>query len=177
MNTRTNNSSRTDEENANEAVPPEAPKNPQGFHNDESPTLFGCKVEDDLQGLVEEVFKLLDSMEERLVREGLVSWASFKTTFLDRFFHLELRESKMELKRTRAEDENSSKARFEVQDKPSFKKKFSNQGPPNTQSTKKSKVSTPKPQEEKCGGSYVEKSIFAKFGRKPECKCLVGMGN
>ena len=34
--------------------------------------------------------------EERLVREGPISWSSFKTSFLCRFFPLELRERKMQ---------------------------------------------------------------------------------
>ena len=34
--------------------------------------------------------------EERLVREGPISWSSFKTSFLCRFFPLELREMKMQ---------------------------------------------------------------------------------
>ena len=37
-----------------------------------------------------------------------------------------------ELKRSRADDENSSKTKFEVKDKPRLKKRFQNQGPPNT---------------------------------------------
>ena len=34
--------------------------------------------------------------EERPVREGTVSWASFKMTFLDRFFPFELRKRKIQ---------------------------------------------------------------------------------
>ena len=36
-----------------------------------------------------------------------------------------------ELKKVRTKDGNSSKSRFEVKDKPWFKKRFSNQVPPN----------------------------------------------
>ena len=34
--------------------------------------------------------------DERRVREGLISWSSFKTSFFCRFFPLELRERKMQ---------------------------------------------------------------------------------
>ena len=56
-----------------------------------------------------------------------------------------LKQSGRDLKRTRVEDKNSSKARFRVHDKPRFKNKFSNQGRPNTPRVNKAKVSTPKP--------------------------------
>ena len=81
------------------------------------------------------------------------------------------------MKRSRADDGNSSKVRFEIQDKPKFKKRFSNQGPPNTPRVNKGKVSTPKTQEARGGGHYVEKHICTKCGRKHEGKCLVGTGN
>lgn len=45
----------------------------------------------------------------------------------------------MELKRTRVEDANSFEARFEVQDKPRFKKRLRNQSPPNPHVSKKVK--------------------------------------
>ena len=54
-----------------------------------------------------------------------------------------------DLKRTGAEDGNSSKARLEVQDKPRLKKRFSNQGPINAPIVRQGKVSTPKPQDGK----------------------------
>uniref|UniRef100_M1DTJ2 Polyprotein n=1 Tax=Solanum tuberosum TaxID=4113 RepID=M1DTJ2_SOLTU len=74
-------------------------------------------------------------------------------------------------------DGNSSKVRFDIQDKPKFKKRFSNQGPPNTPSVNKGKVSTPKPQEARGDGPYVKKPICTKCGRKHEGQCLVGTGN
>ncbi|KAH0709204.1 hypothetical protein KY284_010631 [Solanum tuberosum] len=80
-------------------------------------------------------------------------------------------------KRSRADHWNSSKVRFEIQNKPKFKKRFSNQGPPNTPRFNKGKVSTPKPQEARGGGPYVEKPICTKCGRNHEGKCLVGTGN
>ena len=48
-----------------------------------------------------------------------------------------------ELKKVRVKDGNSSKTRFEVQDKTMFKKRFSNQGPYNAPRVNKNKVSTP----------------------------------
>ncbi|XP_049368216.1 uncharacterized protein LOC125833114 [Solanum verrucosum] len=110
MNTRRNNARRAGEENVNEAVPPQAPQNPQvpieegamsnveirsAIHNltqvlatqvardamvqvnpngrttasrirdftrINPPTFFGCKVEKDPQGFIDEVFKVLESM-------------------------------------------------------------------------------------------------------------------
>lgn len=77
----------------------------------------------------------------------------------------------------RTEDRNSSKTRFEIQDKLRLKKRFSNHVPANAPRVNKSKVSTPKPQEGKGGGSYIEKPLNAKYGRKHDGKCLVGTGN
>ena len=69
------------------------------------------------------------------------------------------------LKKVRTEHGNSSRTRFDVQDKPRFKKRFSNQGPPNAPRVNKSKVSTPNPQEGKGSGSYVEKPLCSKCGK------------
>ncbi|KAH0639227.1 hypothetical protein KY285_035813 [Solanum tuberosum] len=87
------------------------------------PTFFGSKVEEDPQGFIDEVFKVLKAMgvssqekaeltayqlkdvaqvlyeqwkEGRPIKEGPISWATFKMAFLDRFFPLELRERKMQ---------------------------------------------------------------------------------
>ena len=60
-----------------------------------------------------------------------------------------------ELKKVRKEDWNFSKAKFEIQDKPTFKRRFYNQGPSNDPRVKKSKVPSPKPREGKGGRSYV----------------------
>ena len=66
---------------------------------------------------------------------------------------------------------------FKVKDKPRFKRRFSNQGSPNAPRVNKSKMSTPKPQDMKGGGSYVEKPLCSKCGRKHDSNCLVGTGN
>ena len=60
-----------------------------------------------------------------------------------------------DLKKTRSEDGNSSKTRFEVQDKQRFKKRFFNQVCSNTPRMKNGKVSTPKPQEWNGNNPYV----------------------
>ena len=80
-------------------------------------------MEEDPQRFIDEVFKVLEAMgvssqekaelaayqlrdmaqvwneqwkEGRPIREGLISWATFKMAFPDRFFPLELRERKMQ---------------------------------------------------------------------------------
>ncbi|KAH0716653.1 hypothetical protein KY290_012914 [Solanum tuberosum] len=73
-----------------------------------------------------------------------------------------------ELKKSRTDDGNSSKVRFEIQDKPKFKERFSNQDPPNTPRVNKGKVSNPKTQEARGGGPYVEKPICIKCERPHE---------
>ena len=80
------------------------------------------------------------------------------------------------MKRIRAKDGNCSKARFEVQDKSSFKKRFPNQGPLKTLRVNKGRVDKPNYQEEKSDGPYVEKPICAKCGKKHEGMCLLGTG-
>ena len=82
-----------------------------------------------------------------------------------------------EFKRTRPENSNASIDRFEVQNNPRIKKIFSNQGPPNTPKINKGKISTPKSQERKGNGAYIEKRSCAKYGRKHEGKFLAGIGN
>ena len=79
------------------------------------PTLFGSNMEEDLQGFIDEVLKVLDAMgvssqekaelaayqvkdmtqvwceqwkDERPVREGWITWESLKMTFLHKFFSL-----------------------------------------------------------------------------------------
>ena len=70
----------------------------------------------------------------------------------------------------------SSKTTFEVQDKSRFKKRFSNKVSSNSPTVNKSNVRTPKPQEGKGGRSYVEKPLCAKYDKRHDGKCLVGMG-
>ena len=88
-----------------------------------------------------------------------------------------LKQVSKELKRTTIEDGNSSRARFEVQDKPKFKKRFPNQRPSPTSRINKGKCSTPKTKEEKGSGTLFERSICAMCGRKHEGKYLFGTRN
>ena len=76
-----------------------------------------------------------------------------------------------ELKKVIVEDGNYSKTRFEVQDKPRFKRRFSNQVSFNVPRINKSKVLTTKPQEGKYGRSNIEKPISAKCDNKHVGKC------
>ncbi|TMW88996.1 hypothetical protein EJD97_017789 [Solanum chilense] len=161
MNTRITNVRRAEEENMNEAAPPQAHhQNPQvsieegvmsnveiraiihkltqvlatqvgrdtrvqvnpyaittasrkmDFTRMNLPIFFGSKVKEDPKGFIDEVFKVIDAMgvssqeeaelaayqlkdvaqiwyekwkEERPVREGSVTWETFKMTFLDKF--------------------------------------------------------------------------------------------
>ena len=75
------------------------------------------------------------------------------------------------------EEGNSCENRYEVQDKPRFKKRFHNQGFYNTPRDNKSKVPTPKPQEEKGVRSYVDRPLCSKCCRRHDGKCLVRTGN
>ena len=86
-------------------------------------TFYSSKVEEDSQGFIDEVFKVIDCMggsyqekaelaayqlkdvaqvwyeqwkDERPVIEGWITWGTFTIDFLNRFFPLELRESKMQ---------------------------------------------------------------------------------
>ncbi|XP_049397305.1 uncharacterized protein LOC125861453 [Solanum stenotomum] len=85
-------------------------------------TFLGSKVDEDPQNFIEEVFKIVDAMgvtpmkkaelisyqlkdvaqvwfekwrDERPIVSDPMGWGVFKTTFLDRFFPLELREKKL----------------------------------------------------------------------------------
>jgi len=87
------------------------------------PMFFGSKVEEDPQGFIDEIFKMLDAVGvspqekaelsaykikdmaqvwyeqwkgERPVGAGPIDWELFKSVFLDRFFPLELRERKIQ---------------------------------------------------------------------------------
>ena len=94
----------------------------QDFMRMNPPTIYGTKVEEDPQGFIDEVFKVVDAMVvtprdkaelaayqlkhvaqvwfekwrvERPLESDLVDWEEFKEAFLDRFFPLEWREKKM----------------------------------------------------------------------------------
>ena len=77
----------------------------------------------------------------------------------------------------RAKKANSTKNIYKAQETPRFKKRFSNQGPSNAPRVNKRKVSSPKPQEEKGGRSYVEKPLSAKCDKRDDGKSLLVMGD
>uniref|UniRef100_M1DX31 Gag-pol polyprotein n=1 Tax=Solanum tuberosum TaxID=4113 RepID=M1DX31_SOLTU len=85
-----------------------------------------------------------------------------------------LKQVNREVKRARTNDGNSSKGKFEVQGKPRFKKRFSNQGSSSTLRVNKDRVSNPNPQGGNSGSSYVDRPNCAKCGKKHEGKYLVG---
>ncbi|XP_049369896.1 uncharacterized protein LOC125834788 [Solanum verrucosum] len=122
------------------------------------PTFFGSKVEEDAQGFIDEMFKVLEAMgvssQEKVelaayqLKDVAQVWLAMLIPSIDisrLMVHVEqIEEQKLkqvgrELKRSRADDGNSSKVRFEIQDKPKFKKRYSNQGPPNTPRVNKGK--------------------------------------
>lgn len=81
------------------------------------------------------------------------------------------------MKRKRADNENSSKARYKLVDNPRFKKRFTNQSPSTIQRVYEGKESISKTKEDKGRRRYVEKSPYAKCCNKNERKCVVAMGN
>ena len=83
--------------------------------------------------------------------------------------HLEeenLKKDVRELKKVTTEKGNSSKSRLCMEDKPMFKRRFTNQILPNALRLKKSKVSSPNPQAGNVGGFYIEKPLCSKCCRK-----------
>ncbi|XP_069147061.1 uncharacterized protein [Solanum lycopersicum] len=105
----------------NEEVPLQEPQN-SGLHEDNPPTFHGTKVDEDPQGFIDEVFKVVYVMGvtprekaelaayqlkdvsqvwfeqwriERPLERGPVDWEEFKEAFQDKFFPLEWREKNM----------------------------------------------------------------------------------
>ncbi|XP_069152730.1 uncharacterized protein [Solanum lycopersicum] len=167
-----------------------------------SPTFYGSKVEEDPEGFIDEVFDALDVMGVSSKKDSRVKM----NTFVMGIYYLvvnqctsamlipiieisclvvpaeQIEEQKLKqvgrhLKNVITQDGNSYKNKFEVQDEPRFKRRFSNQVLPNAPRFNKSKMSTLKPQEGKGGGSYVEKPLCSKCSRKHDSKFLVGTGN
>ncbi|XP_049345495.1 uncharacterized protein LOC125810021 [Solanum verrucosum] len=87
-----------------------------------------------------------------------------------------LRKKNREVKRARTDNGNFSKGKFEGQCGPRFKKRFSNQDSSSGPRVNKDKVSNPKPQRGKSGGSSMVRPTCAKCGKTHDGKCLASMG-
>ena len=74
----------------------------------------------------------------------------------------------------RTKNGNSSKTKFEVQDKPCFRRRFSNKELLDAPMVNKSKVSTLNSQEGNDNISYVKKHICPKYYKRHHSKFLVG---
>ncbi|WMV24599.1 hypothetical protein MTR67_017984 [Solanum verrucosum] len=59
------------------------------------PKFYGSNVEEDPQEFIDEVYKILDIMDARLVGAGPIEWEILKGAVLDRFVPLEMREAKV----------------------------------------------------------------------------------
>ena len=70
-----------------------------------------------------------------------------------------LRRKNREAKRSKSFKSRSSKGRFEIQDNPNFKKRFSNQVPSKFPKARDDRVYNPKPQKKKVSG-YQERSLI-----------------
>lgn len=87
-----------------------------------------------------------------------------------------LRQACRKLTSTKLEDNISSKSRFEVQGKPKFKKRFSNEDTTNNSNTNKENVPMFSPHGGSGGESYIKRPTCTKYGKKHEGKCHLGIG-
>ncbi|XP_049375478.1 uncharacterized protein LOC125840549 [Solanum verrucosum] len=104
------------------------------------PMFYGSKVDEDPQRFIDEVFKVLDFMGGSPQEKAKLAAYQLKDVAQDWHEKWEderlvragseqkLKQVNREVKRERIDDGNSSKGKFEVQGKPRFKKRFSNQG-------------------------------------------------
>ena len=74
-------------------------------------------------------------------------------------------------------DGGSTKNRLEIQDKPIFKKRFSNQVPSKFPKARDDKVPNPRDQKESSGNSPNKKPTCAKCRKGHFGECMVGTGN
>ncbi|XP_049397238.1 DEAD-box ATP-dependent RNA helicase 3B, chloroplastic-like [Solanum stenotomum] len=133
------------------------------------PMFYGPKVDEDPQGFIDEVFKVLDVIGVSPQEKAELAAYQLKDVAQDWYEKWE-----DERLRERIDDGNSSKGKFEVQGKPRFKKRFSNQGSSSAPKVIKDRESNPKPQGGNSGSSYVERPSCAKCGKMHDGKCLVG---
>ncbi|XP_015081392.1 uncharacterized protein LOC107025022 [Solanum pennellii] len=132
-------------------------------------TFFGSKVEEDPQGFIDEVFKVVDAMLAMLIP---IMDISHLMVHAEQIEEQKLKQVGRELKRSKPNEGNFSKARFEIQDKPRFKKRFFNSSPSNAPNPTQGKTTTPKPQGEDKSDPFVERTTCFKCGKKHEGKCL-----
>ncbi|XP_049363285.1 uncharacterized protein LOC125828023 [Solanum verrucosum] len=165
------------------------------------PMFYGSKMEEDPQGFIDEVFKVLDaigvSLQEKVELAAYQSknvaqvwyeqWKDERPAMLIPSMNIsrpmvhakqieeqKLKQVNRQVKRARTDDRNSSKGKFESQGKPRFKRRFSNQGSSNAPRVNKYRVPNPKLQGGNSGGSSMTRPTCAKCGKKHEGKCLVG---
>ncbi|XP_069155809.1 uncharacterized protein [Solanum lycopersicum] len=80
-------------------------------------------------------------------------------------------------KRAKSYEGGISKRKLEIQDKPKFKKRFSNQVPSNIPKYHNDRVSNPRFKKERGGDSPSEKPTCGKYGKKHVVELLVGTNN
>ena len=80
-------------------------------------------------------------------------------------------------KRARSFDGGSSKGRLEIQDKPRFKKRVSNQVPFKFPKARDGRVTNPNPKKGNGTSSPTEKPTCGKCGKKHYGDCLIGTDN
>ncbi|XP_049345423.1 uncharacterized protein LOC125809935 [Solanum verrucosum] len=133
-------------------------------------TFYESKVDEDPQGFIDEVFKVLDANGVSPQEKAELAAYQLKDVAQEQ----KLKQVNREVKRARTDDGNSSKGKFEVKSKPRFKKRFSNQVSSSTPRVNKERVSNPTPQRGNSGSTYVERLSCPKCGKKNDGKCLVG---
>ena len=88
-----------------------------------------------------------------------------------------LKRKNIQGKRAKSYERGTSKGRLEFQDKPMYKKWFSNKVPSNIPEAYKDRVSNTMWKKGRSGNSRSDKPTSAKYGRKRRGECFVGTGN
>ncbi|XP_015072587.1 uncharacterized protein LOC107016711 [Solanum pennellii] len=134
------------------------------------PMVFGSKVYEDPQDALYEVYKILFPMAGS---KGKLRCRS-SLTFVKEVKDSRLRKRNRESRKARSFESSSSKSRLDVQDKPKFKKRFSNQVPSNFSQNHNDKGYNPKPQKGRNVDPPRERPTYGKCGKKHVGECLVG---
>ncbi|TMW94798.1 hypothetical protein EJD97_009786 [Solanum chilense] len=188
MNRKRNNARRAKKENSNEEDPRQAAQNPQVLIDKGAMSNFEIRTA---------IFSLNQVLATNVAKVSRVQVNSNASTTSSRirdftrrnppnFFGPKVKEDptreqnlkqvSRDLKRSNPDEGNSSKTRFEIQDKPRFKKKFSNPSPSNAPKPNQGRRTAPKPQGENKSGLIGERATCANCGKKHEGRCLAGMG-